>query len=71
MAPASKTVRAFASAYPFVMVSSSFSKSLSLYGERIGSFSIVTESKEEAARVLSRVKQVIRTNYSSPSAQTG
>ncbi len=64
-------VRAFASACPAVLVSSSFSKSLSLYGERIGSFSVVTASKDEAARVLSRVKQVIRTNYSSPSAQGG
>ena len=31
----------------------------------------MTASKDEAARVLSRVKQVIRTNYSSPSAQGG
>jgi aromatic-amino-acid transaminase len=47
-------------------VSSSFSKSFSLYGERVGALSIVTENKEEAARVTSQVKRVIRTNYSNP-----
>ncbi|HWS75408.1 MAG TPA: amino acid aminotransferase [Quisquiliibacterium sp.] len=47
-------------------VSSSFSKSFSLYGERVGALSIVTESKDEAARVTSQVKRVIRTNYSNP-----
>jgi aromatic-amino-acid transaminase len=46
--------------------SSSFSKSFSLYGERVGALSIVTESKDETARVLSQVKRVIRTNYSNP-----
>lgn len=64
-------VRAFAKSCPAVLVSSSFSKSLSLYGERIGSFSVVTSSKEEAARVLSQVKRVIRTNYSNPSTHGG
>lgn len=64
-------VRAFTQACPAVLVSSSFSKSLSLYGERIGSFSIVTGSKEEATRVLSQVKRVIRTNYSNPSTHGG
>jgi aromatic-amino-acid transaminase len=47
-------------------VSSSFSKSFSLYGERVGALSIISESKEESARVLSQVKRVIRTNYSNP-----
>ncbi|MEN9314214.1 MAG: hypothetical protein RIS35_607 [Pseudomonadota bacterium] len=47
-------------------VSSSFSKSFSLYGERVGALSIVTANKEEAARVTSQVKRVIRTNYSNP-----
>jgi aromatic-amino-acid transaminase len=47
-------------------VSSSFSKSFSLYGERVGALSIVTQSKEESARVLSQLKRVIRTNYSNP-----
>jgi aromatic-amino-acid transaminase len=47
-------------------VSTSFSKSFSLYGERVGALSIVTRSKEEADRVLSQLKRVIRTNYSNP-----
>jgi aromatic-amino-acid transaminase len=59
-------VRRFSSACPTLVVSSSFSKSLSLYGERVGAFSIVTQDAEEAGRVLSQVKRVIRTNYSSP-----
>jgi aromatic-amino-acid transaminase len=47
-------------------VSTSFSKSFSLYGERVGALSVVCESKEEAGRVLSQLKIVIRTNYSNP-----
>ncbi|KRW59508.1 amino acid aminotransferase [Pseudomonas sp. TTU2014-080ASC] len=59
-------VRLFAaSGMPF-FVSSSFSKSFSLYGERVGALTIVTGSKEEAGRVLSQAKRVIRTNYSNP-----
>lgn len=47
-------------------VSSSFSKSFSLYGERVGALSIVTDSESEAKRVLSQLKRVIRTTYSNP-----
>ncbi len=47
-------------------VSTSFSKSFSLYGERVGALSVVSSSAEEAARVLSQLKRVIRTNYSNP-----
>ena len=47
-------------------VSTSFSKSFSLYGERVGALSVVCESKDEAQRVLSQLKIVIRTNYSNP-----
>ena len=47
-------------------VSTSFSKSFSLYGERVGALSVVCSSKDEAARVLSQLKIVIRTNYSNP-----
>ncbi len=60
------TIRQFADECPVAFVSSSFSKSLSLYGERVGGLSIVTTSKDEAARTLSQLKRVIRTNYSSP-----
>ncbi|WP_019582111.1 MULTISPECIES: amino acid aminotransferase [Pseudomonas] len=59
-------VRLFAESNLTFFVSSSFSKSFSLYGERVGALSIVSESKEESARVLSQVKRVIRTNYSNP-----
>jgi aromatic-amino-acid transaminase len=61
-----EAVRLFAaSGLPF-FVSSSFSKSFSLYGERVGALSIVTGAKDETARVLSQLKRVIRTNYSNP-----
>jgi aromatic-amino-acid transaminase len=59
-------VRLFADSGLTFFASSSFSKSFSLYGERVGALSIVTDSKEETARVLSQVKRVIRTNYSNP-----
>ena len=59
-------LRLFAdSGLPF-FVSSSFSKSFSLYGERVGALSIVTLDRDETARVTSQVKRVIRTNYSNP-----
>jgi aromatic-amino-acid transaminase len=47
-------------------VSTSFSKSFSLYGERVGALSVVCGDKDEAMRVLSQLKIVIRTNYSNP-----
>ncbi|MDB5889733.1 MAG: aspartate/tyrosine/aromatic aminotransferase [Polaromonas sp.] len=52
-------------------VSTSFSKSFSLYGERVGALSVLCESKEEADRVLSQIKLVIRTNYSNPQIHGG
>ena len=52
-------------------VSSSFSKSFSLYGERVGALTIVAASKEEAGRVMSQVKRVVRTNYSNPPTHGG
>jgi len=59
-------VRKFADSGLSFFVSSSFSKSFSLYGERVGALSIVTADRDEAARVTSQVKRVIRTNYSNP-----
>ena len=53
------------------LVSTSFSKSFSLYGERVGALSVLCTSKEEAARVLSQLKIVIRTNYSNPQIHGG
>ena len=52
-------------------VSTSFSKSFSLYGERVGGLSVVCASQEEAGRVLSQLKIVIRTNYSNPPIHGG
>jgi aromatic-amino-acid transaminase len=48
------------------LVATSFSKSFSLYGERVGALSVVCVSKDEAVRVLSRLKVLIRGNYSNP-----
>ncbi|RQS59885.1 aspartate/tyrosine/aromatic aminotransferase [Burkholderia sp. Bp8963] len=64
-------VRLFAAADLNAFVSSSFSKSFSLYGERVGALSIITSSKDEATRVLSQLKRVIRTNYSNPPTHGG
>jgi aromatic-amino-acid transaminase len=69
--PDAAAVRRFTAACPVVFVSSSFSKSLSLYGERVGALSIVTQSADEAARTLSQLKRVIRTNYSNPPTHGG
>jgi aromatic-amino-acid transaminase len=59
-------VRQFLAAGLDFFVSTSFSKSFSLYGERVGALSVVCSSKDETARVLSQLKIVIRTNYSNP-----
>lgn len=64
-------VRAFSASGLQFFVSSSFSKSFSLYGERVGALSIVTASKEESGRVMSQVKRVVRTNYSNPPIHGG
>jgi aromatic-amino-acid transaminase len=54
-----------------LLVSNSFSKSFSLYGERVGALSVVASSAEEAARLLSQLKRVVRTNYSNPPVHGG
>ncbi len=64
-------VRLFAAAGLSAFVSSSFSKSFSLYGERVGALSIVTQNADESKRVLSQLKRVIRTNYSNPPTHGG
>src|SRR3990172_690959 len=58
--------RLFAEATQPVFLSSSFSKSFSLYGERVGAFSLVAASADEAARALSHLKRIVRANYSNP-----
>ncbi len=64
-------VRAFADAGVSCLIASSFSKSFALYRERVGALTILTPSEEEANRVRSQLKRVIRTNYSSPAAHGG
>jgi aromatic-amino-acid transaminase len=64
-------VRRFAGAGIDFLVSSSFSKSFSLYGERVGALSFVAQDKDEAGRVLSQLKRVVRTNYSNPPTHGG
>jgi aromatic-amino-acid transaminase len=61
----------FVAAGLMFLVATSFSKSFSLYGERVGALSVLCESKEEAGRVLSQIKIVIRTNYSNPPTHGG
>jgi aromatic-amino-acid transaminase len=64
-------VRNFAATPEPLLVSTSFSKSFSLYGERIGALSVVGSDKDEAARVLSQLKRIIRANYSTPPTHGG
>jgi len=64
-------VRLFAQSGLSFFISSSFSKSFSLYGERVGALTIVTQSADESQRVASQVKKVIRTNYSNPPTHGG
>lgn len=63
--------RLFAEACSPVFIASSFSKSFSLYGERVGALSVATASSEESARVLSQLKRVVRANYSNPPTHGG
>jgi len=64
-------VRRFANAGIDFLVSSSFSKSFSLYGERVGALSFVAQDADEAARILSQLKRLVRTNYSNPPTHGG
>ena len=64
-------VQKFVAAGLTFFVSTSFSKSFSLYGERVGALSVLCENKEEAGRVLSQLKIAIRTNYSNPPIHGG
>ncbi len=66
-----EVVRRFAQAGCPVFVSNSFSKSFSLYGERVGALSVVASDAAEAARVLSQLKRIVRTNYSNPPTHGG
>ncbi|AGF46801.1 aromatic-amino-acid transaminase [Candidatus Kinetoplastibacterium desouzaii TCC079E] len=62
----SNVVRMFATMGINCFISSSFSKSFSLYGERVGALTIITNNKNETSNVLSQIKRIIRTIYSNP-----
>ena len=64
-------VRSFAATPGPLLISNSFSKSFSLYGERIGALTVVAADEGEAARVLSQLKRLIRANYSTPPTHGG
>ncbi|MEZ5652932.1 MAG: amino acid aminotransferase [Burkholderiaceae bacterium] len=64
-------LRCFIDAGLNVLIASSFSKSFSLYGERIGALTITTDDADQTERVTSQVKRVIRTNYSNPPIHGG
>lgn len=64
-------VQKFVAAGGDFLVSTSFSKSFSLYGERVGALSVFCDSKDAADRVLSLLKVMIRTNYSNPPTHGG
>ena len=59
-------VRALASAGLTFFIANSFSKSMSVYGERAGALSVVCADAAEAALVLGQMKATVRRNYSSP-----
>jgi aromatic-amino-acid transaminase len=58
--------RALASAGVTFFVANSFSKSMSVYGERAGALSVVCADAAQAERVLGQLKATVRRNYSSP-----
>ncbi len=64
-------VRAFAEAGIPCLIANSFSKSFNLYRERVGALTVLTANEEEAKRVRSQIKRIIRTNYSNPPSHGG
>jgi len=64
-------VRKFAATPGPLLISNSFSKSFSLYGERVGALTVIAAHADEAARVLSQLKRTIRANYSNPPTHGG
>ena len=64
-------VRALLDAGLSFFIANSFSKSMSLYGERCGALSVVCPDAAQAANVLGQLKFVIRRNYSNPPMHGG
>lgn len=59
-------VRLFTKEGHRVALAQSYAKNMGLYGERAGAFSVIASSKEEADRVMSQIKILIRALYSNP-----
>jgi aromatic-amino-acid transaminase len=64
-------VRALADSGMNFIVANSFSKSMSVYGERCGALSVVCDDAQQAERVLGQLKATVRRNYSSPPMHAG
>jgi aromatic-amino-acid transaminase len=64
-------VRALASAGLSFFIANSFSKSMSVYGERCGALSVVCPDAAQAVNVLGQLKFTVRRNYSSPPIHGG
>lgn len=64
-------VRCFAKAGLSFFVANSFSKSMSVYGERCGALSVVCADAHQAQNVLGQLKSTVRRNYSSPPMHGG
>ncbi|XP_011504531.1 PREDICTED: aspartate aminotransferase, mitochondrial [Ceratosolen solmsi marchali] len=62
----SQAVRLFIKEGHYIALAQSFAKNMGLYGERVGAFSLINSSKEEAACTLSQLKILIRPMYSNP-----
>ncbi|MCL2309845.1 MAG: aspartate/tyrosine/aromatic aminotransferase [Proteobacteria bacterium] len=62
----SEIIRRFAQRHLPIFIANSFSKTFSLYGERIGALTVLTANADEAKRLLSQIKRVIRSSYSNP-----
>ena len=63
--------RALAAAGVSFFIANSFSKSMSVYGERCGALSVVCPNAHEASLVLGQMKFTVRRNYSSPPIHGG
>ncbi|MCL2297476.1 MAG: aspartate/tyrosine/aromatic aminotransferase [Proteobacteria bacterium] len=61
-----EVIRRFAERNLPVFIANSFSKTFSLYGERVGALTVLTANADEAQRVLSQIKRVVRASYSTP-----
>lgn len=63
-----RSIEIFAQTGQPFLVANSFSKNFGLYQERTGALHVVGEDAEEAARIISQLQVIVRTNYSNPPA---